>query len=201
MKRVVATVLLLVLCLSLCACGVTLDVMKAGGEKTGASGNFWNKGETASDTQQPAQQQTQEQQDQQNVQQPVQQQTPVQGNTYVPAVTKPQITYGDEFGLYDPEPDQPSYYSSNLDYWIAYCDVMYLNESNLYGMSAAECRIARNAIYAKSGRIFESSDLSSFFSQYSWYYPRVSAKNFKESMLNDAQKHNLNVVIKYEKTL
>ena len=87
---------------------------------------------------------------------------------------------------------------STLEYWIENCDVLYLHSTDLYGLSQEEARIARNAIYAKSGRIFKADDLNAYFQAYSWYYPRYSADDFSDSMLNDAQNHNLELVIEYE---
>lgn len=199
MKRIWSVCLLLALCLSLCACDLTLDVQE-GGASSGRA-NFWKKPEDTVETNnsQSAQTVQQENQTQQTATQP-NQQIVQQPNTYVPAVTVPQAETYPTVPVISGMPDAEMYYegSSNLEYWINYCDTLYLNDTYLYGMSEAECRIARNAIYAKSGRIFTSSDLSNYFSYYSWYSPRIHPNNFSNNMLNDAQLHNLNVIIAYE---
>ena len=107
------------------------------------------------------------------------------GTVYVPQITTP---------VYQEPPMQ----ISALEYWIEYCDKMILSETDLYGMTQDECRLARNAIYAKSGRIFQSADLTNYFGQFSWYYPYVDPSDFTDSMLNSYQLHNLNLVIEYE---
>ena len=119
-----------------------------------------------------------------------------QGQTYVPVITDPIVPVNP-----NPNPGYTPNYdtSSTLEYWIAYCDVRYLSSSDLAGLTKEECRIARNAIYAKSGRMFKDDSLSSYFSAYSWYRPYISASNFSDDMLSDVQLHNLNVVIEYEK--
>ena len=121
--------------------------------------------------------------------------------------TTPEETYiyiwnGDTGTVIVPQITTPVYTApvqlTALEYWIEYCDKMALSESDLYGMTQEECRLARNAIYAKSGRIFQSADLTNYFGQFSWYYPYVSASDFTDSMLNSYQLYNLNLVIEYE---
>ena len=87
---------------------------------------------------------------------------------------------------------------TTLDYWIEYCDVLYLSSTDLYGLTQEEARIARNAIYAKSGRMFKDEGLTAYFNTYSWYYPRYSSEYFSDDMLSDVQQHNLELVIDYE---
>ena len=86
-----------------------------------------------------------------------------------------------------------------LNYWIENCDKTYLRESDLEGFDKQMCVYARNAIYAKSGRMFKSQDLQRYFSQFSWYNPIVSPDRFTDSMLNSYQIANLNVILAYER--
>lgn len=88
--------------------------------------------------------------------------------------------------------------TNRLMYWIENCDKMYLSDSDLAGLNAQECAYARNACYAKSGRKFSSSELQTFFSQFSWYHPTIDPENFASSMLNAYQTANINVVLAYE---
>ena len=87
---------------------------------------------------------------------------------------------------------------SPLEYWVEYCDVQYLEESDLYDLSEEECRIARNAIYAKSGRIFNDTALTKYYLAYDWYYPVIAAGDFSDDLLSEIQLHNLDVIIQYE---
>jgi hypothetical protein len=48
-----------------------------------------------------------------------------------------------------------------------------LSEEDLKGFSAMELRVARNEIYARHGRFFVDRLLADYFSQFSWYHPRV----------------------------
>lgn len=206
MKRVLSVCLLLALCLGLYGCDMTFDVQDTGSANKGST-NFWKKEEKETAPSETQAQSAQQQEQAVQTQPQQQQQYVPQGNTYVPAVTRPSNDYYTDPYLQQGNPalpytDTPNLsYDSSLEYWITYCDTKYMDESYLYGMTKAECRIARNAVYAKSGRIFTSDDLATYFSYYSWYIPRIHPDNFSKSMLNAVQEHNLNVVIAYEKTL
>lgn len=67
--------------------------------------------------------------------------------------------------------------------------------SDIQGKSAAQLRIMRNAIFARHGYIFKSSDLEEYFSQYTWYRPRYSDVT---SRLNEVERDNVAYIKKYE---
>jgi hypothetical protein len=49
-----------------------------------------------------------------------------------------------------------------------------LTRSDLAGLSVADLRIARNEIFARRGRRFNSPDLQQHFGKFSWYHPYTS---------------------------
>lgn len=65
-------------------------------------------------------------------------------------------------------------------------------------LSKEELRLARNEIYARHGRIFDSEDLNSYFRQQPWYLGYISAEEFDESHLNEFEKENLNTIKEVE---
>lgn len=85
-----------------------------------------------------------------------------------------------------------------LVYFVEYCDTEYFSKADLTGFDADMCRIARNGIYARSGRIFQDEALQEYFAQYSWYIPTIAADAFTEDMLNDYQIANRDLIIQYE---
>lgn len=89
------------------------------------------------------------------------------------------------------EPDTP--------YFLMGSDSRYLDESELYGFTADDCRIARNEIYARHGRKFNSADLQDYFNAQGWYVPTIEADAFSDSMLNDYERANINLIVTYEK--
>ena len=98
------------------------------------------------------------------------------------------------------KPTEPqSQEEKNLLFWIENCDSSYLSKDLLKGLSKEECRLARNAIYARSGRKFKDAELMEYFGQFSWYNPRIEASEFNNNMMNESQRHNLSVILNYEK--
>ena len=97
-------------------------------------------------------------------------------------------------------PTEPTLPATPLEYWVEYCDTQYLTRSDLIAFDAEECRLARNAIFAKSGRIFQDEALQAYFAQFDWYVPRVAPENFSNSMLNDIQLYNLELILEYEES-
>ena len=60
-------------------------------------------------------------------------------------------------------------------------------------MSARELHYAKNEIYARHGRIFDSAELREYFESKSWYDGRYTADEFDEmsgSVLNATEKAN-----------
>ena len=77
-----------------------------------------------------------------------------------------------------------------LEYWIEYCDTRNLTQEDLETFDAATCRLARNAIFAKSGRQFADASLQTFYEQFDWYDPTVPPDDFTDDMLNQYQVYN-----------
>uniref|UniRef100_UPI0006D05231 YARHG domain-containing protein n=1 Tax=Clostridium sp. NkU-1 TaxID=1095009 RepID=UPI0006D05231 len=76
----------------------------------------------------------------------------------------------------------------------------YMDVNDINGMSKEELRLARNEIYARHGRIFSSSDLNDYFNSMAWYVGCVSAEEFDDSVLNEYEKSNLDLIKSIEGT-
>ncbi len=80
----------------------------------------------------------------------------------------------------------------------------YLTEYELYGMSDWDLRVARNEIYARYGRMFEDEALREHFMAQDWYEPLYTAEEmdaFGESIFNDYEIYNLDLITKIETEL
>ncbi len=88
---------------------------------------------------------------------------------------------------------------TDRDYILPYSDRRYLSESDLYGLSKEECRLARNELYARHGRLFDDEELQAYFNRKDWYYGRISPADFQESVLNDYEFYNRDLIVTYEK--
>lgn len=85
------------------------------------------------------------------------------------------------------------------DYILQYSDSQYIGADDLLGLTAEECRIARNEIYARHGRIFADESLQAYFEALDWYYPQYTAEEFDDSMLNEYEIANRDFIVGYEK--
>ena len=81
-----------------------------------------------------------------------------------------------------------------LQYFIENCDRLYFTEADIQNFDLEMCLYARNAIFAKSGRKFQSQELQAYFAQYSWYVPSVDPEAFTNDMLNRRQLANVELV-------
>ncbi len=64
----------------------------------------------------------------------------------------------------------------------------------LDGLSKADLRIARNEIYARHGRRFDSQDLQEYFYRKSWYKGTTDPENFDPDELNEIELENIAVI-------
>lgn len=76
------------------------------------------------------------------------------------------------------------------DSWI-------ISETDLESLSPLECKIARNEIYARYGRIFLDEYLQNYFESCEWYEGRIAAEDFRQDELNEMEKENTNIISAY----
>lgn len=74
-----------------------------------------------------------------------------------------------------------------------------LTARDLEGFTAEQCRIARNEIYARHGRIFKDEALNAYFNSCDWYRPTVQPDAFQESVLNEYETANRDFIVEYER--
>jgi len=80
-----------------------------------------------------------------------------------------------------------------------YSSEMYLERTDIEGLSKDECLIARNEIYARHGRKFKNVNLVEHFSKMSWYIPEKD--EIQQSELNDYEIKNVDLISEYEKEM
>ncbi|MBQ9421522.1 MAG: YARHG domain-containing protein, partial [Lachnospiraceae bacterium] len=77
-----------------------------------------------------------------------------------------------------------------------------LTLNDLRGKNEWECRIARNEIYARHGRLFRSAELQQYFNSCDWYHGSIAANAFNdETMLSKIERDNIKTIEQYEDTL
>lgn len=86
----------------------------------------------------------------------------------------------------------------SADYILPDSDSRFLREGELSELTKEELRLARNEIYARRGRVFQTEDLNQYFSSQPWYYGYLSSEEFDDSVLNEYEKANLDLIKKVE---
>ena len=89
----------------------------------------------------------------------------------------------------EPSPEDTSYskYKNNTSY---------MSQSEVNKMNRSELNLALNEIYARRGRIFNNSSLSSYFNAQSWYTPKYSEDEFAEKVtFNDYENKNIEMIL------
>lgn len=79
----------------------------------------------------------------------------------------------------------------DADYIIPDSDKRLLTEKDIKGLSLREINYAKNEIYARHGRKFDSKELQKYFNSKSWYKGKISPDKFKASKyLSDTENKN-----------
>lgn len=85
------------------------------------------------------------------------------------------------------------------DYILPDSGTRKLTNSDLAGLDADELELARNEIYAREGRRFNTEYIQDYFDDKLWYVGTIAPEDFTEDMLNDVEKYNVNFIRDYEK--
>ena len=75
-------------------------------------------------------------------------------------------------------------------YLLPQSSSVYLTDSDIAGFSLQKLNYAKNEIYARHGRCFQSRELTEYFETKSWYRGTISPENFDEDSLNSYEKQN-----------
>ena len=112
---------------------------------------------------------------------------------------------GDETICAFPEHGETGVTSEEPDYILPDSDFKYLTEGDVTGMSLREINYAKNEIFARHGRKFDSEELSNYFSEKSWYegvyLPDEFDEYYREKLLNKYEKYNAEFLREIEFTL
>ena len=89
--------------------------------------------------------------------------------------------------------------SASSDYVLPGSSSQYLSASDVKNLSSYQLMIARNEIYARHHRKFDSADLQIYFDKKSWYSGTIEPSDFDEkNELSQIEKKNIDLIKKYE---
>ena len=87
------------------------------------------------------------------------------------------------------------------EYVLPDSDKRRLTESDLENLNPLECKIARNEIYARCGRLFTDEQLQNYFDCCTWYNGEMAGENFSLDMLSDIERENAEFISEYEEKM
>ena len=89
--------------------------------------------------------------------------------------------------------------NENRNYILPNSNTEFLTEEDLEELSQEECSLARNEIYARHGRKFQDDALREYFESKEWYKGTIDTDDFSDSMFNEYEIANINLIMEYEK--
>ncbi|MDO4324726.1 MAG: YARHG domain-containing protein [bacterium] len=87
------------------------------------------------------------------------------------------------------------------EYILAGSDSRYITREEIENLSLEECRLARNELYARRGRYFSDKELQDYFNACSWYEPYIQPEDFQDSVFNQYELANRDLLLQYEREL
>lgn len=96
-----------------------------------------------------------------------------------------------------PEPTPPP----APDYLLPDSATRYLSVSELYGLTREELCFARNEIFARHGRMFNTPAIAAYFQGKAWYHGTIPPDQFSSNLLNEFERANISLITKYEDTM
>lgn len=106
---------------------------------------------------------------------------------------------GNAYGDFVKKGSKASNSASSGEYIIPDSSDRKLTKSDLDGLSSDQLRLARNEIYARHGRMFNDSELQSYFDAMSWYVPTTAPEDFNDQQeLSKIERANIKLISKYE---
>lgn len=86
-------------------------------------------------------------------------------------------------------------------YILPYVDSTYLTQTDIMNLDEEYLRLARNEIYARHGRMFDDEGLQNYFGTCSWYVGTIPASEFDDTLLNEYELANRDLIVQYEQQL
>ena len=92
--------------------------------------------------------------------------------------------------------------SDSQEYIIPYSSEKILTQSDIQGFTKKEIKYAKNEIYARNGRKFDTNSIQKYFNSKSWYSGTIDPEDFNEEiMLSDIEYKNVIFLKKIEDSM
>ena len=91
--------------------------------------------------------------------------------------------------------------AASADYILPQSADTVLTTADVEGLSLQAVCYAKNEIYARRGRIFDSQELNDYFYSKPWYYGRILPEDFSSDVFNKYELANITLLDGYERAL
>lgn len=86
-------------------------------------------------------------------------------------------------------------------YLVPDADSRYIKRTDTEGFTAQLFNYAKNEIYARHGRLFNSTELQNYFNSQDWYYGFIEPDEFSDTVFNEYEKMNIRYLGNMEEKL
>ena len=100
-----------------------------------------------------------------------------------------------------PSEEQPQVTAESGEYFFPESSNRYLTDEEISNYTSDQLELAKNEIYARRGRIFDSQELNDYFYSKPWYYGRILPEDFSSDVFNKYELANITLLDGYERAL
>lgn len=111
------------------------------------------------------------------------------------------LVYMDVDELYGQSKEKETETEKSDDYIIPDSTSRVLTKADVKNLTLKEINYAKNEIYARHGRKFDSKELREYFNSKSWYHGTVDPEDFSESVFNSYEKKNIQFLAQREESM
>ncbi len=90
---------------------------------------------------------------------------------------------------------------TDSDYILPESNSRYLIDADVVGLSLQEINYAKNEIYARHGRKFDSLELQNYFNSREWYKGTVDPNDFSTNVFNSYERENVRFLLQKEESM
>lgn len=73
-----------------------------------------------------------------------------------------------------------------------------LTQADVADLTWEQCCLARNEIFARHGRLFQTPQIAAYFEAKSWYHGTIPGTSFSNDVLSQIERDNIDFLVSYE---
>lgn len=73
-----------------------------------------------------------------------------------------------------------------------------LTKADVADLTWEQCCLARNEIFARHGRLFQTPQIAAYFEAQSWYHGTIPGASFSNDVLSQIERDNIDFLVSYE---